>query len=85
MNNTAFLFMGTFFRFPPARNPMDLTYTSAVRYMCLQINGKGFRQQVSPDSGKLENHGVFTLFYLHTTRMMPFTTIMHPFLKISLL
>jgi hypothetical protein len=62
MNNDAFLFMGTFFRYPLARNPMDLAYTIVVRFVCLQINGKGFRQQVAPDSGKLENNGFFTLF-----------------------
>jgi hypothetical protein len=85
MNNAAFLFMGTFFRLLLACKSMDPTSSFVVRTGCLQINGKGFRQQVAPNSGKLENHGFFALFYLHTTRMMPFTTIMHPFLKISLL
>jgi hypothetical protein len=77
--------MDTFFRFPLACNPMDMTSAIVMPNVCLQINGNGFPQEEVPDSGRLENHGFFTLFYLHTTRMVPFTTIMHSFLKISLL
>ena len=85
MNKSVFLFMGAFFRLPLACNPMDPDSSVVVRNVYVQINGKSFRQQVAPDSGRLKNHGFFTLFYLHTTRMRPFTTIMHPYLKISLL